>query len=613
MKFHFTLFSILFFVFFSIKANGWVDTPILAERSASETLEEFITYTYDFQKEIARTELTNPPAYFVTIGKTNAASAGVVSYKDANENVSNVLTPYGVGQRNTTGVLNLNAFPKKATDYSVTWKQYNDATTGEYKTGVVLRADTSKVGTATTGYVQGFMEGYVLLPYKTPRSGSEFRIYKSTSDVNLQMLVNTPAPDFSPVAKQAVWYRASVSGDAEVHLTIEYSTDSIIWEMGAEYIDEDATFQSGATQLLWGLAISRTDFYFDNITFYGLAEDDIDTPDNPEEPQVTDGIEMPHLGGLGKHLKVRTPVGSLTREMIIYVPENLSENSPLLISLAGANQDGEYQANQAQYWMVADTAKFLTVYPYGINNTWDSNGDKDLDFMSTIIDNMYDRYKIDRKRVYLSGFSMGSMFTYYAANRMADKFAAFAPTMGWNRSIKTVTSSRPVPIVQIIGTEDEVFTKTLYNNEFWTIFNAFIEHNGCVIYEEEATYPKRSGTSGAKKTIWKNPETGIEMVLFTTPKGHWHSNDPQHIMSNLEIWDFCKRYSLDGLIDNPSSIPETKIDSKVIVSEEYFNLQGQKIESPNRDEMRGIYIIKSLMSDGSVRLKKIITNQLPKS
>jgi hypothetical protein len=208
---------------------------------------------------------------------------------------------------------------------------------------------------------------------------------------------------------------------------------------------------------------------------------------------------------------------------------------------------------------------------------------------------------------------MGSMFTYYAANRMADKFAAFAPTMGWNRSIKTVTSSRPVPIVQIIGTEDEVFTKTLYNNEFWTIFNAFIEHNGCVIYEEEATYPKRSGTSGAKKTIWKNPETGIEMVLFTTPKGHWHSNDPQHIMSNLEIWDFCKRYSLDGLIDNPSSIPETKIDSKVIVSEEYFNLQGQKIESPNRDEMRGIYIIKSLMSDGSVRLKKIITNQLPKS
>lgn len=98
MKFHFTLFSILFFAFFSIKANGWVDTPILAERSASETLEEFITYTYDFQKEIARTELTNPPAYFVTIGKTNAASAGVVSYKDANENVSNVLTPYGVGQ-----------------------------------------------------------------------------------------------------------------------------------------------------------------------------------------------------------------------------------------------------------------------------------------------------------------------------------------------------------------------------------------------------------------------------------------------------------------------------------------------------------------------------------
>ena len=84
-------------------------------------------------------------------------------------------------------------------------------------------------------------------------------------------------------------------------------------------------------------------------------------------------------------------------------------NPPLVISLHGMNQDANYQKGQANWEAVADTAKFVVVYPNGINKAWDISGDTDIKFLETIIDTMYNRYHINRNRVYLSGFSMGGM------------------------------------------------------------------------------------------------------------------------------------------------------------------------------------------------------------
>lgn len=323
-------------------------------------------------------------------------------------------------------------------------------------------------------------------------------------------------------------------------------------------------------------------------------------------------VNIPNPNGVdtkqeGSHFSHTISVGSANRKMILYVPTNLPEKAPLLISCHGYNQDDAYQAGQAAYWMVADTAKFLTVYPNGINKAWDTGGNSDLDFMSTIIDSMYNRYKIDKERVYLSGFSMGAMFTYHVANKMADKIAAVAPTMGWHRSMTTASNSRPIPIVQVIGTEDPVFTDDLYQTEFWNIFNAFVAKNECIKQGRPATYPQGSKTSGAKKTLWRNPENGIEMVLFTTPKGHWHSNDPLHLMSNLEIWNFCKRYSLKGLIGyDTSAVPEITPEAPAIVSEEYFNMLGQKIQNTTNIFGAGKYVIKrTLLANGAIRSTKV--------
>ncbi|WP_340110732.1 glycoside hydrolase family 98 domain-containing protein [Maribellus mangrovi] len=230
---------------------------------------------YDFSNDMATTIAQTPPAENTAIPLSNGATAGVVSYTDANGLTSNALKPYSGGNRNATGAIDLNLFSQTGTDYSVTWKQSVGSSGTDYKVGMLMRGDVDNRGSASTGYVQGLMEGYVLLVYTAGGSShSEFRIYKSTSGFNtLNVLVNQRANALVPAAGQPIWYRASVAGTSPVSLKIEYSKDSITWETGAAVTDASSVFTSGATQLLWGLGVGNVDFYVDNIEFYGLDED----------------------------------------------------------------------------------------------------------------------------------------------------------------------------------------------------------------------------------------------------------------------------------------------------------------------------------------------------
>lgn len=233
-----------------------------------EVTPELIFKKYDFTNDVSSTTATSPPAINATIGAGNAATAGVVSYTDVNILTSNVLKPYGVGQKSATGVVNLNAFSDSGTDYSVTWKQYIGSDTSQYKVGVLLRGDNTKVGDATTGYVQGIKQGYLFIIYNTGTS-SEFRIYQSTSS-GLNMLKNTGVATLDPTSKQPIWYRASVSGTTITALTFEYSTDGTTWKTGATATDNNSSYLSGSTQIVWGLAVTSLDFYMDDISFSGF-------------------------------------------------------------------------------------------------------------------------------------------------------------------------------------------------------------------------------------------------------------------------------------------------------------------------------------------------------
>lgn len=235
-------------------------------------------------------------------------------------------------------------------------------------------------------------------------------------------------------------------------------------------------------------------------------------------------------------------VGSTPRNMLVYAPSDIEKNRPLLLSLHGMNQDIVYQQNQTKWETIAKANNFVVVYPAGINNSWSLNGTSDTDFILAIIDEMYSRYEIDRKRVYLSGFSMGGMMTYYAANVIADKIAAFAPVSGYLMGGPNTNSSRPIPIIHTHGTSDDVVTYSRVQ----TCLDAWIKRNNCpTTAEVTKPYPADKKSSNGTKYYWGKGTDNVEVVLLSlNGVGHWHSISPNGVNTSQEIWDFCKNYSL---------------------------------------------------------------------
>lgn len=258
-------------------------------------------------------------------------------------------------------------------------------------------------------------------------------------------------------------------------------------------------------------------------------------------------------GGGGKSLNDYKKESVSGRDIHVYAPSNLAPKSPLLLSLHGMDQDPNYQQSNTHWEAVADTAGFVVVYPRGGTgmSTWDISGDKDTKWVVQIIEQMVKEYDIDPKRVYLSGFSMGGMFTYHAMSKIADKIAAFAPTSGTN-VMGASKAMRPVPIIHPHGTSDDVlqysqvegFIKN-YRDQFHCPSQAEVQNN----------YP--NSENKATMYTWGPCDEGV-YIKHLKLEGRGHSPSKADVS---DIWNFVKQYSLDGASITPSIEVPTNRDS----------------------------------------------------
>ena len=141
-----------------------------------------------------------------------------------------------------------------------------------------------------------------------------------------------------------------------------------------------------------------------------------------------------------------------------YSPDKESKGLPLIIQLHGAGErgDGGKELSLVDVHGFAKTLKdanfnCLFVMPQCPNNSfWAARVESIVAFVERVIE----KFKADRKRVYLTGLSMGGYGTWFTAMARPDLFAAIAPVCGggmaWNAGVLDM------PIWAFHGADDSV-------------------------------------------------------------------------------------------------------------------------------------------------------------
>ncbi len=246
----------------------------------------------------------------------------------------------------------------------------------------------------------------------------------------------------------------------------------------------------------------------------------------------------------------------IERSYKVHLPPDYDPDSlyPLVFNLHGYGSNAIEQQLYSGFDFVADTAGVVMVYPNGVDNQWTvygSTGPNDVGFISALIDTMSTHYSIDLDRIYSTGMSMGGFMSYRLACELENRIAAIASVAGLLVT-NPCEPSRPVAILQIHGTADPTVPYTLVPTtvDFWT------GYNGCPPDPVITDLPDIDTTDQSTVTVsYYGPcEDSTEVILYTINGGEhtWPGAiinigiTNQDINASVEIWNFFKKYSIEG-------------------------------------------------------------------
>ena len=233
--------------------------------------------------------------------------------------------------------------------------------------------------------------------------------------------------------------------------------------------------------------------------------------------------------------------GGVARRFILHAPAGISK-PPVVFVLHGTGMTGAQMVSSTKMDAVADREKFIAVYPNGVNNSWQTAPATDFEFLLAIVDTLDARYRVDRDRIYVSGFSQGGVMSYHAACRYADKFAAVAPVSG--RIQETCTPKRPIPLLAIFGTSD-----VLKPAEFMKDVGTIADFNGCPKTPAVTRpYPESNPNSAVTHMEFGPCKNGVEVWADSVKGGphEWPMNTQTRMNGSEEVWGFFKQWTLSG-------------------------------------------------------------------
>lgn len=257
-----------------------------------------------------------------------------------------------------------------------------------------------------------------------------------------------------------------------------------------------------------------------------------------------------------------TTVVSTARAYSKFIPSSYSKGTslPLVVLLHGYGATGAMQESYMNFESVAETNKFILVYPDG---TVDSSGkqfwnatDACCDFFSAVADDVYllsilkemeSNYSIDAKRIYFVGHSNGGFMSYRMACKYPDRIAAIASLAGASYFKTTDCGAKsPVSVLQVHGTKDGTilydggqilgtsYPGAVASASQWATFNQCTQ-NAVTRSTKFDLEPNITGDE-TSVTAWTNCQNSSEVELWTM-EGAAHIPTLKSTFAT-KIWEF---------------------------------------------------------------------------
>lgn len=253
--------------------------------------------------------------------------------------------------------------------------------------------------------------------------------------------------------------------------------------------------------------------------------------------------------------------------------------APLVIFLHGADTGPALTEYLTDFNALSNREGFIVVYPKGLRHRWNSALNAkgfpgydepvdDVGFVGRVLDEVEHAYRIDSRRVYVTGASNGGMLAHMVACGLSDRIAAAAPVIGTLTEIaaKEYRPGRPIPILMIDGTKDPKVKweggALLKNNEGRALsvdatVDFWVRHNACDPTPERIWLPHRGAKHWTRvwRDVYKGNTPDSEVVLYTVEGGGhtWPGGALFQMQFRLGhvnrdfsatdvIWEFFKRH-----------------------------------------------------------------------
>ncbi len=258
---------------------------------------------------------------------------------------------------------------------------------------------------------------------------------------------------------------------------------------------------------------------------------------------------------------------STERTHQIYIPSSYTKEklAPLLLLIHGYSEPSKWILEYTKFKPLADKYGFIIACPEGkINatkvpawNFYDTNDKgeiKDVTYINSFMDKLINDYSIDKKRIYITGFSQGGYMSFLAGCQLSSRIAAIAPVSGAmpTSSFFKCEPTHTTPALVINGDKDnavpyhgnENVKSTTQSLKYWVTYNKC--NNKPIVTSvldantaDDQTVEKHQFFNAEKKAI----------VVHYKIKGGTHLWPGREGNTSLEaapiIWEFLSQFKLE--------------------------------------------------------------------